>query len=354
MPNDPTKAYEEKLAKLIRSYSRKIMGVYNNAIIKVSLLTNLAKYQGSQFNLDTSPAIKARFDEIIKAMHDDANSLIVTSIKQSWELSNKKNDLISRRLIGDRDLTEKAKSLIYNPNEKALKEFIKRKDNGLNLSDRVWNSVEPYKHELEAGLADAVNSGKSAAETATTLKRYLKEPDKLFRRVRNKETGKLELSRAARNYHPGQGVYRSSFQNAIRLTGTETNIAFRSADHERWKTQDFTKGIEVKLSNNHPEYDICDALAGVYPKDYKFTGQHPRCRCYAVPILVSDEEFSQQEDELLGLSDNKPDIEYVQEIPAKAKEWIRKNAERINGYKSKPYWVNDNTKYIKELLKVKK
>src|SRR5690349_3921979 len=155
MPNDPTKAYEEKLAKLIRSYSRKIMGVYNNAIIEVSLLTNLAKYQGSQFNLDTSPAIKARFDEIIKLMHDEANSLIVTSIKQSWELSNKKNDLISRRLIGDRNLDEKTLKKLYNPNKEALKAFMKRTEKGLSISDRVWNSVEPYRHELEAGLADA-------------------------------------------------------------------------------------------------------------------------------------------------------------------------------------------------------
>lgn len=36
-----------------------------------------------------------------------------------------------------------------------------------------------------------------------------------------------------------------------RRAATETNIAYRTADHERWQQLDFIVGIEVHLSNNH-------------------------------------------------------------------------------------------------------
>ena len=36
-----------------------------------------------------------------------------------------------------------------------------------------------------------------------------------------------------------RGVYRSSYNNARRLAATETNIAYRTADHLRWQQMDF-------------------------------------------------------------------------------------------------------------------
>jgi hypothetical protein len=342
---DIHKQYEQRLEKLINSYLKQIRLIYDSAINEVSLQTNLASIE-KKFTLDTSPVIKRKIEEILSKMHDRISKTIVNSIQQSWTLSNEKNDTITDDIVGDTVLNERAKELLYNPNHDALLSFIKRSEKGINLSDRVWNLVEPYKFELEAGLADAINKGQSAAKTATTLKRYLNEPDKLFRRVRD-ENGKLQLSKAAKAYHPGQGVYRSSFKNALRLTATETNISYRSADHERWKQQPFTKGIEVHTSNNHPLYDICDVLKGEYPKDFKFVGWHPRCRCYPTPILATDKEFNDLEDELLGITKKKPDIKYIEEPPARFIDYIENNAKRIKGWKSKPYWIKDNKKYVK-------
>ena len=39
-------------------------------------------------------------------------------------------------------------------------------------------------------------------------------------------------------------------------------------------------------------FDICDELKGDYPKDFKFTGWHPHCRCYATPLLKTPEELA--------------------------------------------------------------
>ncbi|EJW89679.1 hypothetical protein EVA_22214, partial [gut metagenome] len=75
----------------------------------------------------------------------------------------------------------------------------------------------------------------------------------------------------AAQFHPGRGVYRSSYMNARRLAATETNIAYRTADHLRWQDFDFVVGIRIVLSNNHtclgsdgkPHKftDICDELS---------------------------------------------------------------------------------------------
>ena len=35
------------------------------------------------------------------------------------------------------------------------------------------------------------------------------------------------------------------------LAVTETNAAYRTADHERWQNLDFVVGIEIHLSGNH-------------------------------------------------------------------------------------------------------
>jgi hypothetical protein len=342
---DIHKQYEAKLQRLINSYLKRIENVYHDAIKEVSFQSSMLTYEGQTFNLDTSPILKRKIDEILSQMHSKITDEIIKSTEQSWQLSNHKNDVLTDSVVGETVLTERAKQLLYNPNHDALSSFIKRSEKGLNLSKRVWNLVEPYKYELEAGLADAINRGQSAAQTASTLKKFLNEPDKLFRRVRD-ENGNLQLSKAAKNYHPGQGVYRSSYKNALRLTATENNIAYRTADNERWKKQPFTKGIEIVLSKSHPEFDICDELKGKYPKDFKFTGWHPKCLCYATPVLATDAEFNDMEDELLGISKTKPDITYIEKPPAAFDKWISENEKRIAGWKSKPYFLKDNKKYV--------
>ena len=103
-------------------------------------------------------------------------------------------------------------------------------------------------------------------------------------------------------YHSGQGVYRSSYKNAMRLARTEINMAYREAEYQRWQQLDFVVGFRIHLSNNHtilnskgepvPFHDICDELAGDYPKTFKFVGWHPQCRCFVTPILSDYDEYN--------------------------------------------------------------
>ena len=179
----------------------------------------------------------------------------------------------------------------FSRNKEAVDAFFSRNEahGGLNLSQKVWRCTGRLKDEMELALSVSLGRGDSAATVSRHVRQYLKEPERLFRSVRDAE-GNLKLSKKAAAYHPGRGQYRSSYKNAMRLTRTETNMAYRAADCNRWSRIPFVVGMEVKRSNHPFGCEVCESLKGKYPKDFVFTGWHPQCRCYIVPVLASEEE----------------------------------------------------------------
>lgn len=246
----------------------------------------------------------------------------------------------------------------------ALKAFQQRKAGGMNLSQRVWNLSEQYKTELEMALSAAIEPGTSAIELAADIKTYLNEPDKMFRRFRYKDEdgnwqrkwkqkftdadGKVHFIDAdPKAYHPGRGVYRSSARNAQRLARTEINMAYRKAEQERWKSFDFVVGYEVKITQNgkHVE-DICDCLKGKYRKDFKFMGWHPQCMCYTVPILKTEDEFFDDDEDAKSVNE-------VEDVPQGFAKWVENNADRIEAAEKRgtvPYFIADNRDTVKRIL----
>ena len=304
------------------------------------------------FSFADYPETKARIEKLVKSLQNNIEVVTVNSARSGWTLANNKNNALCDRVFGENKykLTKAQERKYYNNNDKALEAFIKRKTAGLNLSDRVWNYTDQFKDEIEMGMDLCIRNGLPAAEMARDLKKYLKEPDKLFRRVRD-EYGELKLSKAAKAYNPGAGHYRSSYKNAMRLARTENNIAYRTSDHERWQQLDFVVGIEIRLSNNHtlngePFTDICDQLQGKYPKDFKFTGWHPQCRCHAISILKTQEEMMKDNERIMNGEESSAESENsVKDVPEKFKTWIADNNDRIEAANNRgtlPYFLKDN------------
>ena len=102
----------------------------------------------------------------------------------------------------------------------------------------------------------------------------------------------------------------------------------------------------MKLSNNHPCNDICDKLAGKYPKGFIFRGWHPHCRCYIVSILADDKEIDGLLDKILDgeYPDEIDSVNRVTDVPGGLDKWIKENADRAKGWSSTPYWIRDNFK----------
>jgi len=294
------------------------------------------------------PVIQRRIDGIIKDFHGELLAITEDEIIRSWDLSNEKNDkIVSNYLKAITEIKAAQNAAYYMPNLRALRSFISRKSDAGTLSDAVWKIAKQLRAEMEVHLGIGIMNGDSAQIISQRIRQYLNNPDALFRRVRDKN-GKLVPSKRMQDYHPGQGVYRSAYKNAMRLSRTETNSAYRTADSLRWQQLDMVKGIEIKLSASHPHYDfpeICEELAGIYPKDYVFIGNHPHCLCYAVPVLSSKEDFRNYLK--TGIKEKN---KMIRDYPPKFKEFWQANYERYMNYKTMPWIMEANLEAIKKVV----
>jgi hypothetical protein len=336
--------YDAKHKKNLSASAKKITKAFNDTIAKIAFKAADVKFNpDDDFSFDDYPALKKAANQYINAMTADIQMIVSDGDKAEWQLSNTKNDAMVDYVIGAHVLSEKIIKTWKHPHLEALSAFIDGKDRGFDLSKSVWNIGNQFKAEIELALELGIGQGKSAAKLSQDVRGYLRYPDKLFRRVRQKD-GTMRLSKAATAFHPGAGIYRSSYRNALRMTATENNIAYRTADHLRWSNLDFVIGINIQLSNNHPVYDICDELAGRYPKDFVWTGWHPWCRCFATSILASSEQIDAY---CNAIAEGKDVSKWnftgkVDSMPEKFSTWMEDNKERIKKASSVPYFIRDN------------
>jgi hypothetical protein len=301
------------------------------------------------FSFDDYPEVKAELKKIVGQLATQLQTTIESGSKNQWLFACDKNDGFIASIMDTSKLSKARLKKMQDRNLDALSTFQGRKVGGMDLSQRVWRYVGQYRDQLETALDVGLGEGRSAQELARDVKKNLRDPDRLFRRVRDKR-GNLVLSKAARAFHPGQGVYRSSVKNAQRLTRSEINMAYRESDFLRWQQLDFVVGFEIHRSNHEPlcKCKMCDRLQGRYPKTFKFKGWHPQCMCYAVPILMDEETFD--ENELGDLKAALHGTEYkkkqsrnlVTDVPDGFKEWVAENMEASAGWASTPYFIKDN------------
>lgn len=282
----------------------------------------------------------------LKYMQDNIAQEIIKGVQQSWELANLNNDLMILEYVKGVKVPIKLARSFMQHNNVALNAFLNRSINGLRLSGRVWLTSLKAQKMIEYSLASGITEGKSAASISRIMRQSLKNPNALYRRVKNPETGELELSKPAQKFKPGAGVYRSAYKNSLRLASTEINMAYRTSDFVRWNQVPFVIGYNVKLSNAHPKFDICDEMTGRYPKTFHFFGWHPNCICYAVPILLNKRKFIDYVS-TGKISSN----EYIKKIPNRATSYMKKITPKIDIAKNKPYFVQVNFKKEKGTYK---
>lgn len=362
-----TEAYAEKVRKMFAQTVNDILAL-NKSIPKLE--------EGVMFSFDdTSEKMQKEVEDALKRLHSSALLAIEQGITLEWEQANAECDELVSSIYGEKALSDPKLSAVMQRNTSAMKAFIERTENGLNLSDRVWLPVRQLRDEMEVAMTVAIGSGKSAASISRTVRECLNDPDLMFRRFRYKdengkwrkkwkkrikdeETGKYKWIDYDRDsYKTGTGVYKSSAKNAMRVARTETNIAYRRADNARWQQMDFVLGQKIQLSKNHPVRDICDTLQGVYPVDFVFDGWHPQCFCYVTPVLVDEDEMVKMNEAFINGEDYTPSGDTVKDYPDNFKDWVKDNADKISAAKQNgkmPYFVQNNQLAIDNILNPKK
>ena len=262
IPNQ-NKEYK-KLNERLNMYALKVEEMYETLALEASKKVAMVGYDGGvEFHFDDYPQLKAQVDDMMYNWVSDMGNLIYQGTSTEWMNSNVVQSLMADKVLKAYTATvdrEKYK-VYYETNSQALQAFQKRRDRGMNLSDKLWRQEKSLRNELEEAISCAIQKGTSAVTLSKRISKYLNDYPKLQADYSSK------YGKATRS---SDCEYRS-----MRLARSEINMAYRGAENERWRQFDFVVGYEIKTSHKHRVPDICDDLAGKYPKDFEWVGWHP-------------------------------------------------------------------------------
>ena len=338
IPNQKKK-YQELNSRLNRYVAlvEQIYDTLNLEAAKIALNTEYDADIGTVFKFSDYPQTKKSIADIQAQFVDDIRSVIYRGTSDEWKNSNEVQDLMADKVLKAYTATidkEKYK-VLYQTNSDALKAFQNRRDRGFDVSAKLWQQSTVYKEELEAAISCAIQKGTSAVALSKQISKHLLDFPSLQKDYKEKY-GSAE--------HLKDCEYRS-----IRLARSEINMAYRTAENERWEQMDFVVGYEIKRSGRKFPCPVCESLAGKYPKDFVWTGWHPCCYCYKIPILKTEEEFWEWDGRSEASTES---VNEVKDVPDSFKKWINDNIHRTKSWDNSPYFIRDNGKYIREDFKV--
>lgn len=367
---------KEQLNNLFAVYNKRLGRLYSDYVKK---LTSLGYGEDvleddALFNFDNFPQLKARLNDIFNDYYQNSLLCYKSGITDGVALAYNHDEMV---IGGYSVLTDKA---IRVARDTAAATFIANRlktKNGLNLAQTVWNYCQQTKSEFEMAMsntiADGIKKGSSAEEIGKSIRKYLNDPDMMYRRyhtIKVQKNGKKKDVVTWRRRRiidgkvrfveeplekVGMGVYRSARKNALRVARTEINAAYHKARNERWQNEPFVIGQYIHVSPQHNIDDICNDLEGRYPKDYVWISWHPQCICTSDPITIQGEEKKEFYKRLMAGEDMSNYVSpfAVLTMPEKYNQYIKDNSEAIvkAGMRGKLAWhLQDNTKYWAHLL----
>ena len=251
-------------------------------------------------------------EELSREFTGDIDGYVEEGVREAWEQSEAmrrkmEDEARARKRRTAKDVAVTAALLL------ALQSFLSRKERVL-----AGSMAKDFARQTRSALP--LLSGENAKERSRQLAEYIKNPSRI--NIDKVELGKGET--------PILKPQPSLFSRMRRILVTDIAMAYRTAEYHAWQLLPFVVGQEIRLGKRHPVPDICDDLQGIYPKDFKFTGWHPWCRCFARPIFSWESEK-------------------ISEMPENFSNWMEENAERIEKAKKKgtlPQWIKENERYV--------
>lgn len=377
MPKKLTsKQQREQLNNLFAVYNKRLSRLYSDYVKKLTSLGYREDVlEGDElFNFDNFPQFKARLDDIFNDYFQNSLLCYKSGITDGVALAYNHDYYV---LNGFSVLSDKA---IRVARDTAAAAFISNRlksKNGLNLAQTVWNYCQQSKAEFEMAMsnsiADGIKQGTSAEEIGKSIRKYLNDPDMMYRRyhtikvLKNGKKKDVVTWRRRRVIdgkvrfveepleNVGMGVYRSARKNALRVARTEINAAYHKARNDRWQNEPFVIGQYIHPSPQHAIEDICDEVEGRYPKDFVWISWHPQCICTSDPITIQGEEKKDFYKRLMAGEDMSNYVSpfAVTDVPDSYKQYIRDNSEAIvkAQKRGKLAWhLADNEKYWVNLM----
>ncbi len=292
---------------------------------------------GDSFSFDKNPSAKKKVDSMLKTLQGNLTNTVSQysqtvgrvatqtakeGVKASVSPSKKEQDFVDK--LSDDAMKDARKSASESAGE-------------AKMSSSVWNFDDYSKKEIQAIINAGIRKGLTVQGIADSVTPYLNNP---LLEDAEPEFQKIQTPK---------GVYKSAYKNALRLARTEVMRAYDEAEWNSYQNDPMVVGFEVKTSNNHtvlihgkrvPLKDMCDQLAGKYPKSFKFTGWHPQCRCTMLPITIGADELG----DLMEAQENGEEFvskNTVSELPENFNEWYDANKDRFSA-NNEPWFLSEN------------
>lgn len=340
--NDWHKNRINGLNKRLAAYTLVVQDILedlNKEACRIAGRTSYGVDSDKPFTFDDYPQTKAAVERLKQQYVSDLRTFITSNTAKEWRNSNVVQDLLINKVYSECNakIDGIKRKHLYQTNPEALKAFQTRRINQQGtLSTTLWNQSNEYLDELEKTIGTAIKKGTSAITLSKQVSKYLADFSKL----------KADYKQM---YGKADDIHDCEWR-AARLARSEINMAYRTAEQTRWQQMDFVLGYEIQLSKSHGEEDadICDDLAGRYPKDFVWTGWHPNDKCYSVPILMDEDDF-------VRWNNGEPvNAKPIDDVPQAFKDWVKGNAADIQKKTkeggSLPYFVKDNKAVIRDLM----
>jgi len=219
----------------MEEYESELYSIHNNSIDVIDsgykdVIAKVPKLVAGMsltvlFSFKSNKRIDDAVDKEIASQFSLMEKTIHINISSAFDLSDGKIQNLTNSLFIKNN---KPPVKVKFRDDSQVKSFISTKTDGFTFSQRIWNVSSQFKSELESAVSAAVEKGLTHEQVARQIQKYLNNPDMRFRRIRDK-FGDLKPSSKALTYNPGQGIYRSSRQNAIRLAREAVNRGYREA-----------------------------------------------------------------------------------------------------------------------------
>lgn len=165
-----------------------------------------------------------------------------------------------------------AASMWARINGRAMDALVRTSYGGIAFSRRVWDVTWPVERQIRNQINLAVLTGTSADKVTRSIRSYLGLPG-TFRGT------------AFKGFHPGAGIYKSAYKNALRLAGTEINRGFNEGIFRYGMEKKWVIGYVWRTGSGDPCEECLDEEGNFFPKDSPPNiPLHPHCACWAETV----------------------------------------------------------------------
>lgn len=333
LPNQ-RKAYKD-LNNRLNGYAKKVVAIFSMLASETASFVGTNNYTGEKpfrFN----EFAKKDVNKLFSTFRNSLQTLILNGMTDEWSKSNTFQDTLADKVVKSFSKTnESQRNKWYATDNGVLQSLLSRKVDGRSLNQRISRLVPVVQAILEIAISVGITKSKSVSVLGKRIALYLNDWRTLAKDYKKIYKKTLDVP--------------SSEYLAVRLAKNEICLAYRTAEQYRWSNMDFIIGKSIRTSKGkHHKEDICDELAGDYPKDFRWTGWHINCMCYSVPLVMEEKQFSGSRT-LKELSIRKGDTA----MPTAFTVWLNDYCNNHLDSLSYPNFIVDNECFIsdKKILK---